>query len=494
MKTQLDEKQMLAILNELYDKVLDGIPMVSQSVDEMASDYLSRYDSVDKAAQELVNYQIIKCGTSGFITGLGGVITLPVTIPANVGTVLYVQLRMIAALALMGGFDLRSDQVQTMIYACLTGQALTDIVKQTGIKVGQKITLNAIKNIPGKVLISINQKVGFRLVTKFGETGVVNIAKLVPLAGGVVGGAFDIGSTRIIAANAYYIFIKKEMPDGKLIQKVINDDFNSFKDNLLEGIDNLNNGLGQVTQAAQGLQRTILPNVKLPDVKGGVKIPGVNVPGVNDLFDLPGIKAADIKAPKIGGLDLKLPNIKVSGIQFPAKNVTIETGRLLLRPWKSDDAGECFKYASDPEIGPNAGWKVHTNIEDSMHIIDTVLSAPETYAVVLKETGLPIGSVGIKRGKDSAAVTNSKEAEVGCWIGKTYWNNGYATEAVMALIGRCFNNLRCNGIWYCYFAGNERSKRVAEKAGFKYHHTIDNMEVPLTGEKKTTYFMFLKKG
>lgn len=485
MKNQLDEKQMLAILDDLYDKALEGIPMVSQSVDEMASDYLSRYDSIEKAAEELINYQIIKCGTSGFITGLGGVITLPVTIPANIGTVLYVQIRMIAALARMGGFDLYSDQVQTMVYACLTGQAITDIVKQTGIKVGQKITLSAIKNIPGKVLININQKVGFRLVTKFGETGVVNIAKLVPLAGGVVGGAFDVGSTKIIAANAYYIFIKKEMPDEKLVQKMINDDFNSFKENVIVGIDNLNNGLGQVAQAAQGLQRTVLPNVKLPDVK---------MPDINDVFKLPGIKAADIKVPKIGGLDLKLPDIKAPGIQFPAKNSSIETGRLLLRPWKSDDAEECFKYASDPEIGPNAGWKVHTSIEDSMHIIDTVLSAPETYAVVLKETGLPIGSVGIKRGKDSAAVTNSKEAEVGCWIGRPYWNNGYATEAVMALIGRCFNNLRCSGIWYCYFAGNEQSKRVAEKTGFKYHHTIENMEVPLTGEKKTTYFMFLPKG
>ena len=485
MKNQLDEKQMLAILDDLYDKALEGIPMVSQSVDEMASDYLSRYDSIEKAAEELINYQIIKCGTSGFITGLGGVITLPVTIPANIGTVLYVQIRMIAALARMGGFDLYSDQVQTMVYACLTGQAITDIVKQTGIKVGQKITLSAIKNIPGKVLININQKVGFRLVTKFGETGVVNIAKLVPLEGGVVGGAFDVGSTKIIAANAYYIFIKKEMPDEKLVQKMINDDFNSFKENVIVGIDNLNNGLGQVAQAAQGLQRTVLPNVKLPDVK---------MPDINDVFKLPGIKAADIKVPKIGGLDLKLPDIKAPGIQFPAKNVTIETGRLLLRPWKSDDAEECFKYASDPEIGPNAGWKAHTSIEDSMHIIDTVLSAPETYAVVLKETGLPIGSVGIKRGKDSAAVTNSKEAEVGCWIGRPYWNNGYATEAVMALIGRCFNNLRCSGIWYCYFAGNEQSKRVAEKTGFKYHHTIENMEVPLTGEKKTTYFMFLPKG
>ena len=485
MKNQLDEKQMLAILDDLYDKALEGIPMVSQSVDEMASDYLSRYDSIEKAAEELINYQIIKCGTSGFITGLGGVITLPVTIPANIGTVLYVQIRMIAALARMGGFDLYSDQVQTMVYACLTGQAITDIVKQTGIKVGQKITLSAIKNIPGKVLININLKVGFRLVTKFGETGVVNIAKLVPLAGGVVGGAFDVGSTKIIAANAYYIFIKKEMPDEKLVQKMINDDFNSFKENVIVGIDNLNNGLGQVAQAAQGLQRTVLPNVKLPDVK---------MPDINDVFKLPGIKAADIKVPKIGGLDLKLPDIKAPGIQFPAKNSSIETGRLLLRPWKSDDAEECFKYASDPEIGPNAGWKVHTSIEDSMHIIDTVLSAPETYAVVLKETGLPIGSVGIKRGKDSAAVTNSKEAEVGCWIGRPYWNNGYATEAVMALIGRCFNNLRCSGIWYCYFAGNEQSKRVAEKTGFKYHHTIENMEVPLTGEKKTTYFMFLPKG
>ena len=494
MKNQLDEKQMLTILDDLYDKALEGIPMVSQSVDEMVSDYLSRYDSIDKAAKELINYQIIKCGTSGFITGLGGVITLPVTIPANVGSVLYVQLRMIAALARMGGFDLYSDQVQTMIYACLTGQALTDIVKQTGIKVGQKITLSAIKNIPGKVLISINQKVGFRLVTKFGETGMINIAKLVPLAGGVVGGAFDIGSTRIIAANAYYIFIKKEMPDEKLIQKMINDDFMTFTENVKEGIDNLNTGVGQVAQVAQSLQRTILPNVELPDVKSGVKIPGVKVPDINDVFKLPGIKGTDIQIPSFGGLNLKFPDMKATGIQFPTKNATIETGRLLLRPWKSDDAEECFKYASDPEIGPNAGWQVHTSIEDSMQIIDTVLSAPETYAVVLKETGLPIGSVGIKRGKNSVAVTNSKEAEIGCWIGKPYWNNGYATEAVMALIGRCFNSLRCSGIWYCYYAGNERSKRVAEKTGFKYHHTIENMEVPLLGEKKTTYFMFLKKG
>jgi len=91
---------------------------------------------------------------------------------------------MIAAIAKIGGFDVRSDQVQTLAYACLTGSAIADVLKQTGIKVGEKITVSAINKIPGKVLTSINQKVGFRLLTKFGTKGAVNFVKLVPIAGG----------------------------------------------------------------------------------------------------------------------------------------------------------------------------------------------------------------------------------------------------------------------------------------------------------------------
>jgi len=145
---------------------------------------------------------------------LGGLITLPVAIPANVSSVLYVQLRMVAAIAHMGSFDIQSDQVQTLAYACLTGSAIANVLKQTGIKVGEKIAVSTINKIPGKVLTSINQKVGFRLVTKFGTKGVVNIVKLVPIAGGIIGGVVDVGSTQIIAKNAYHIFIKKQMPSS----------------------------------------------------------------------------------------------------------------------------------------------------------------------------------------------------------------------------------------------------------------------------------------
>ena len=74
----------------------------------------------------------------------------------------------------------------------------------------------------------------------------------------------------------------------------------------------------------------------------------------------------------------------------------LTTDRLILRPWRESDAGILYKYAKDPEIGPAAGWPPHTSVEDSLEVIRTVFSAPETYAVVLKETGEPVGSIGRK--------------------------------------------------------------------------------------------------
>lgn len=208
----INTEKMMDLLGILYDKALTGVPKVSRSVDETVNDYMSRYSNTRQAAKGLARYQIAKCGTSGFLTGLGGLITLPVAIPANVGSVLYVQLRMIASIAKMGGFDIRSDQVQTMVYACLTGSAITDVIKQTGIKIGEKITEGAIRKIPGKVLTSINQKVGFRMITKFGSKGAVNLVELVPIAGGLIGGTIDVASTKVIAENAILLFIDKEVP------------------------------------------------------------------------------------------------------------------------------------------------------------------------------------------------------------------------------------------------------------------------------------------
>ncbi|UOG07700.1 EcsC family protein [Bacillus altitudinis] len=168
---------------------------------------MSKHHSTDKAINSLVRWQNVKCTTSGFLSGLGGAITLPVAIPANLTSVIYVQMRMIAAIAHMRGYDLKDDQVKTFVFVCLTGQAASDILKQVGIKAGERIAKQAIKKISGEVIKSINQKVGFRLVTKFGEKGVVNLGKVVPIVGGFIGGTVDGIGTNIIGKTAKKLFV-----------------------------------------------------------------------------------------------------------------------------------------------------------------------------------------------------------------------------------------------------------------------------------------------
>lgn len=207
MVAKISQNEIMQLLDKLYDQSMHGIAKVSPPVEELANNYLEKSNDATTAAKKFINYQIAKCTTSGFVTGLGGLITLPVAIPANVGSVMYVQMRMIACLAYMGGYDTDSDQVQTLVYACLAGISIDQILKQAGIQFGNKFVMAMVKKIPGEVLTKINQKVGFRFVTKFGTKGIVNIGKAVPVVGGMISGGFDFVETKAIANRAYKMFI-----------------------------------------------------------------------------------------------------------------------------------------------------------------------------------------------------------------------------------------------------------------------------------------------
>lgn len=124
----LTESNIVKVLEWTYEKVINGIPG-TDSAYELADNFLNKHSNVDAAINSLVNFQVTKCATSGFITGLGGIVTMPVAIPANLASVMYVQMRMIAAIAHMRGYDLKEDQVQTFVYACLTGQTVNEVVK-----------------------------------------------------------------------------------------------------------------------------------------------------------------------------------------------------------------------------------------------------------------------------------------------------------------------------------------------------------------------------
>lgn len=168
--------------------------------------------------------------------------------------------------------------------------------------------------------------------------------------------------------------------------------------------------------------------------------------------------------------------------------MNLETQRLVLRPWQEEDAEELYRYAKDPAVGPAAGWPVHTSAENSRQIIRSVLSAPETYAIVLKATGLPVGSAGIKFSPNTSTPLPADEPELGYWLGVPHWGQGYIPEAVEALLCRCFESLGCSAVWCAYFRGNEKSRRVQEKCGFRYHHTENNKYNPLLNTLHTEHF------
>ncbi|WP_078382042.1 EcsC family protein [Sutcliffiella halmapala] len=203
---ELTESKVGKLLDWAYEKSINGLPGTDTAY-EISENYMSKHDSLDKAIDSLVRWQNTKSATSGFLTGLGGLITLPVAIPANIASVTYVQIRMIAAIAHMRGYDLKDDQVKSFVFVCLTGRSASDILKQAGIKAGTAFTKHAIKRLPGEIIKSINKAVGFRLVTKFGEKGVVNLGKAVPLVGGFIGGTVDGIGTNIIGKTAKRLFV-----------------------------------------------------------------------------------------------------------------------------------------------------------------------------------------------------------------------------------------------------------------------------------------------
>ena len=160
----------------------------------------------------------------------------------------------------------------------------------------------------------------------------------------------------------------------------------------------------------------------------------------------------------------------------------LETERLILRPWSEDDAEECYKYAKDPRVGPAAGWPAHKSVEETREIIRTVLAVPETYAVVLRETGLPVGSVGLHMHSD--LVRSGDECELGYWIGEPYWGRGLIPEAAHEMLRHAFEDLGMKRVWCAYYDGNEKSKRVQEKLGFRHQWTTERVFVPQMNETR----------
>ena len=177
---------MTNILNNIYDSAINGRAV------ELANEYIDRYGRTELAIDKLVSCQRRKCATTGFVTGLGGLVSIPVTLPADLYSSLVIQVNMIVAIAVIRGYDVHSEEVKTLVFLCIVGNSIGDVLKQAGIKA---VTDYTAKTIIPKLTVIVSQriaaKVGSRLVVKASTKGLSSAAKMIPFLGGLIGGAYN---------------------------------------------------------------------------------------------------------------------------------------------------------------------------------------------------------------------------------------------------------------------------------------------------------------
>ena len=169
------------------------------------------------------------------------------------------------------------------------------------------------------------------------------------------------------------------------------------------------------------------------------------------------------------------------------------TQRLILRRWEQADAEDLYRYASDADVGPIAGWPPHKNPDESRAVIRDVLNGREAYAICLKEDGRAIGAIELKLNGHTDLTDRDDECEMGYWLGKPFWGRGIVPEAVTEMLRRAFEDIGMQKVWVGYYEGNSKSKRVQEKCRFRFQRKSEGVDVPLMQEKRTGYVSSLTR-
>ena len=145
----------------------------------------------------------------------------------------------------------------------------------------------------------------------------------------------------------------------------------------------------------------------------------------------------------------------------------LETEHLLLRKPRVKDAGDVFRYASDPEVARYVLWDAHKDLQETRFYLRGLIRRarqgyPSSWVVTLRESGQVIGTIGYVWYS-----YDYRSAELGYSLSREYWNRGLATEALKAVIDESFRSLPLNRIEAQYDLRNPASGRVMEKSGLR---------------------------
>lgn len=188
------------VVQHLLDIGIDGRGPFDSAV-QVADAALAKHGGdVEKAVDELVKDHLRLGAASGFVTGLGGFITMPVAIPANVLGFYVLATRLSASVARVRGYDLGQEQIRTAVLLSLVGADAQDLLAKAGMVVPSgRMTHMAAQRLPGPALMVVNKAVGFRILATAGKSSFARFGKAVPVVGGAVGAGLDTWLLKQIA-------------------------------------------------------------------------------------------------------------------------------------------------------------------------------------------------------------------------------------------------------------------------------------------------------
>ncbi|HSI83648.1 MAG: hypothetical protein ACAI35_02190 [Candidatus Methylacidiphilales bacterium] len=200
-----DEGAALKLVNFIIERATCGQPGFD-SAEVIARKYLDdkRFTSNEERIDALIGWEMSKNGGTGFLSGVGGMMTLPLAIPAAMLTSWVIQARMISAIALICGHKLNDEGVRTLVLLSLTGNVAARALKDAGIKA---ISVAILSALPFQLLLNINKSIGYRLLSRAGVRGLALLARAIPVLGGVVSGTVDLALCRQVGMVAKHNFL-----------------------------------------------------------------------------------------------------------------------------------------------------------------------------------------------------------------------------------------------------------------------------------------------
>lgn len=210
----MTERAALALIRKLLDVGLDGLGPVD-SVGRVVDDTLDKVDGDrEKAIARICRSHVRYAATGGFVTGVGGLFTMPVALPANIIEFYVLATRMVGGVASLRGYDVNRPEVRSAVLLTLIGSASDEVLAKAGVATGGRMAQMAMQRLPKAALMVVNKGVAFRLSSHMGTRALSRFTRALPLVGGAVGAGMDTYLMRQIARLAREEFPPVEQMRG----------------------------------------------------------------------------------------------------------------------------------------------------------------------------------------------------------------------------------------------------------------------------------------